>query len=165
MAGQARGAAAQAPHSPAWRVPRAPWRVGGAGPAAAGARAEAGVSGGRGGWQGACTRTVWANPGLWLDAGCADPPGVMATAVPKAAGGSYTFASQPRAVPQRKKYRETTSQQGQDVTSSGRAINIMHDPRVVRGNTYRQVRATVRLTPQAEEEEEGRKEGRKRKKE
>jgi len=43
---------------------------------------------------------------------------------------SYTFASQPRAVaPQRKKYRED---------ADGLYGNIMHDPRVIRGNTYRQ---------------------------
>lgn len=43
---------------------------------------------------------------------------------------SYTFASQPRAVaPQRRKYRED---------ADGLYGNIMHDPRVIRGNTYRQ---------------------------
>jgi len=49
--------------------------------------------------------------------------------------GSYTFASQPRAVQQRKKYKEswnTISEQDQ-LSQYG---NIMYDRRVIRGNTY-----------------------------
>jgi len=48
----------------------------------------------------------------------------------KQTNSTYTFASQPRAVaPQRRKYRED---------ADGLYGNIMHDPRVIRGNTYRQ---------------------------
>jgi len=49
--------------------------------------------------------------------------------------GPYTFASQPRAVPQRKKYRERflVQEDGPDSNS-----NLMYDRRVVRGNTYSQ---------------------------
>jgi len=54
--------------------------------------------------------------------------------------GTYTFASQPRAVPQRKKYRSAEPEpqleaQGGDVSAYG---NIMYDRRIVRGNTYAQ---------------------------
>ncbi|KAK2153127.1 hypothetical protein LSH36_306g03017 [Paralvinella palmiformis] len=48
--------------------------------------------------------------------------------------GTYTFASQPRAVPQRKKYR---NEQMRDDTP-GQYGNIMYDKRIVRGNTYAQ---------------------------
>jgi len=48
--------------------------------------------------------------------------------------GSYTFASQPRAVQQRKKYKETwISPQTDEYNQYG---NIMYDRRVIRGNTY-----------------------------
>eukprot|EP00047_Mylnosiga_fluctuans_P003282 m.228370 g.228370 ORF g.228370 m.228370 type:complete len:449 (-) comp11733_c0_seq1:110-1456(-) len=61
----------------------------------------------------------------------------MATTLPKggAGTGTYTFASQPRAVaPQRSgKYREATPQDTMPVSYG----NMMYDPRVVRGNTYR----------------------------
>ncbi|XP_066274080.1 radial spoke head protein 3 homolog B-like isoform X2 [Branchiostoma lanceolatum] len=49
-------------------------------------------------------------------------------------GGTYTFSSRPRAVQQRKKYRDAG--QGQDATSL--YGNIMYDRRIVRGNTYAQ---------------------------
>ncbi|XP_041354960.1 radial spoke head protein 3 homolog B-like isoform X2 [Gigantopelta aegis] len=52
------------------------------------------------------------------------------------AGGTYTFASQPRAVQQRKKYRDPLlQQQNQNCYQYG---NIMYDRRIVRGNTYAQ---------------------------
>ena len=47
--------------------------------------------------------------------------------------GSYTFASQPRAVQQRKKYKETWIAPTDDYSQYG---NIMYDRRVIRGNTY-----------------------------
>lgn len=47
--------------------------------------------------------------------------------------GSYTFASQPRAVQQRKKYKETWVAPADDYSQYG---NIMYDRRVIRGNTY-----------------------------
>jgi len=54
----------------------------------------------------------------------------MAATMRKQTNSTYTFASQPRAVaPQRRKYRED---------ADGLYGNIMHDPRVIRGNTYRQ---------------------------
>jgi radial spoke head protein 3 len=57
---------------------------------------------------------------------------MAATMQKPSTNSTYTFASQPRAVaPQRKKYR------GEDV-GDGLYGNIMHDPRVIRGNTYRQ---------------------------
>ncbi|XP_078619811.1 radial spoke head protein 3 homolog B-like isoform X1 [Branchiostoma floridae x Branchiostoma japonicum] len=49
-------------------------------------------------------------------------------------GGTYTFSSRPRAVQQRKKYRDAG--QGQD--SAALYGNIMYDRRIVRGNTYAQ---------------------------
>lgn len=50
--------------------------------------------------------------------------------------GTYTFASQPRAVPQRKKYRNDENVgAGQTDSVYG---NIMYDRRIVRGNTYAQ---------------------------
>ncbi|KAI8488181.1 Radial spoke head protein 3 [Branchiostoma belcheri] len=49
-------------------------------------------------------------------------------------GGTYTFSSRPRAVQQRKKYRDAG--QGQDSTAL--YGNIMYDRRIVRGNTYAQ---------------------------
>ncbi|XP_041462863.1 radial spoke head protein 3 homolog [Lytechinus variegatus] len=48
--------------------------------------------------------------------------------------GTYTFASQPRAVPQRKKYRDPLAQNPEPVPIG----NIMYDRRIVRGNTYAQ---------------------------
>jgi len=45
--------------------------------------------------------------------------------------GTYSFSSQPRAVPQRKKYRNQEPQ----IDQYG---NIMYDRRIVRGNTYAQ---------------------------
>ena len=49
--------------------------------------------------------------------------------------GSYTFASQPRAVQQRKKYKESwnTLTEQEQISQYG---NIMYDRRVIRGNTY-----------------------------
>lgn len=51
--------------------------------------------------------------------------------------GTYTFASQPRAVQQRKKYRDPVQQTETD-DGSGTYGNIMYDRRIVRGNTYAQ---------------------------
>jgi len=48
--------------------------------------------------------------------------------------GTYTFASQPRAVPQRKKYREPLN--ANENNSAPAYGNIMYDRRVVRGSTY-----------------------------
>lgn len=58
----------------------------------------------------------------------------MASVAPaKHQEGTYTFSSQPRAVPQnRKKYR---NQEQQQLDAYG---NIMYDKRIVRGNTYAQ---------------------------
>lgn len=50
--------------------------------------------------------------------------------------GTYTFASQPRAVPQRKKYRDPVGQTEDD--GQPQYGNIMYDRRIVRGNTYAQ---------------------------
>lgn len=50
--------------------------------------------------------------------------------------GTYTFASQPRAVPQRKKYRDPVG--GDDSQGPPQYGNIMYDRRIVRGNTYAQ---------------------------
>lgn len=54
----------------------------------------------------------------------------MAAVLPPKGQGTYTFASQPRAVRQRKKYR--------DDESNPIYGNIMYDRRIVRGNTYAQ---------------------------
>jgi len=51
-------------------------------------------------------------------------------------GGTYTFASQPRALTQRKKYRELPNVS--DTPSHPVYGNIMYDRRVVRGSTYAQ---------------------------
>jgi len=64
----------------------------------------------------------------------------MAAVLPAKQEGTYTFASQPRAVPQRKKYRDAAQNPrscfcGDGPTQFG---NIMYDRRVVRGNTYAQ---------------------------
>jgi len=53
---------------------------------------------------------------------------------PPQKSGTYTFASQPRAVPQRKKYRDPLAQNPEPVPIG----NIMYDRRIVRGNTYAQ---------------------------
>jgi len=58
----------------------------------------------------------------------------MATVLPQKSG-TYTFASQPRAVPQRKKYRDPLQEQQTSTVPYG---NIMYDRRIVRGNTYAQ---------------------------
>lgn len=50
--------------------------------------------------------------------------------------GTYTFASQPRAVPQRKKYRDPVG--AADSQGPPQYGNIMYDRRIVRGNTYAQ---------------------------
>lgn len=60
----------------------------------------------------------------------------MAAVLPQKPQGTYTFASQPRAVPQRKKYREAVGvEQTEGPPLYG---NIMYDRRIVRGNTYAQ---------------------------
>ncbi|XP_033635502.1 radial spoke head protein 3 homolog B-like [Asterias rubens] len=61
----------------------------------------------------------------------------MATVLPQKSG-TYTFASQPRAVPQRKKYRDPLQVQQQQQTGAVPYGNIMYDRRIVRGNTYAQ---------------------------
>lgn len=60
----------------------------------------------------------------------------MAATLPKAGTGTYTFASQPRAVaPQRSsKYREPSAAEAAQSLTYG---NMMYDSRIVRGNTYR----------------------------
>jgi hypothetical protein len=50
-------------------------------------------------------------------------------------GGSYTFASQPRAVQQRKKFKESFVNLT-DQEQLSKYGNIMYDRRVIRGNTY-----------------------------
>ncbi|XP_064618021.1 radial spoke head protein 3 homolog B-like [Liolophura sinensis] len=60
----------------------------------------------------------------------------MTTVLPQKAEGTYTFASQPRAVQQRKKYRDHGMlEPNQGPPTYG---NIMYDRRIVRGNTYAQ---------------------------
>lgn len=54
---------------------------------------------------------------------------------PRPDGGTYTFASQPRAVQQRKKYRDPLQNAAEGSSNYG---NIMYDRRIVRGNTYAQ---------------------------
>ncbi|KAM6954087.1 radial spoke head protein 3 homolog [Aplochiton taeniatus] len=49
--------------------------------------------------------------------------------------GTYTFASRPRPVQNRTKYREPEAEQNEGQSQYG---NIMYDRRVVRGNTYAQ---------------------------
>ncbi|KAH3775387.1 radial spoke head protein 3 homolog [Dreissena polymorpha] len=60
----------------------------------------------------------------------------MAAVAPPKQPGTYTFASQPRAVPQRKKYRDPLGQQ--EEINPPQYGNIMYDRRIVRGNTYAQ---------------------------
>lgn len=68
----------------------------------------------------------------------------MAAVLPPKAQGTYTFASQPRAVQQRKKYRDTDQRKQQQFQVEGNKDgtdqygNIMYDRRIVRGNTYAQ---------------------------
>lgn len=59
----------------------------------------------------------------------------MATGIRDPSESTYTFTSQPRAVvPQRRKYRDAYDPNA----SVMQPCNIMYDPRVIRGNTYRQ---------------------------
>lgn len=60
----------------------------------------------------------------------------MTAVAPPKQPGTYTFASQPRAVPQRKKYRDPLGQQ--EESQAPQYGNIMYDRRIVRGNTYAQ---------------------------
>ncbi|CAG2234050.1 radial spoke head protein 3 homolog B-like [Mytilus galloprovincialis] len=65
----------------------------------------------------------------------------MAAVLPQKPQGTYTFASQPRAVQQRKKYRDgMTAPAEQQLSAEGVPLygNIMYDRRIVRGNTYAQ---------------------------
>lgn len=62
----------------------------------------------------------------------------MAALAPPKQPGTYTFASQPRAVPQRKKYRDPLGQQDPEAHNAPQYGNIMYDRRIVRGNTYAQ---------------------------
>ncbi|CAL1546916.1 unnamed protein product [Lymnaea stagnalis] len=74
----------------------------------------------------------------------------MATVIPQKPEGTYTFSSQPRAVPQRKKYREPNPVlQPQNPDGPVQYGNIMYDRRVVRGNTYAQhtLPASAQLDP------------------
>lgn len=61
----------------------------------------------------------------------------MTAVAPAKPPGTYTFASQPRAVPQRKKYRDPLGQQ-EGESNPPQYGNIMYDRRIVRGNTYAQ---------------------------
>ncbi|KAK7107924.1 radial spoke head protein 3 homolog B-like [Littorina saxatilis] len=64
----------------------------------------------------------------------------MAAVLPQQSNaGTYTFASQPRAVKQRKKYRDPLQQtEVGEEDATGMYGNIMYDRRIVRGNTYAQ---------------------------
>ncbi|KAL3881695.1 hypothetical protein ACJMK2_028099 [Sinanodonta woodiana] len=62
----------------------------------------------------------------------------MAAVLPPKSTGTYTFASQPRAVQQRKKYRDPLAPQQQQQPQAPQYGNIMYDRRIVRGNTYAQ---------------------------
>ncbi|CAF1121733.1 unnamed protein product [Didymodactylos carnosus] len=57
----------------------------------------------------------------------------MATTIVKPPDSTYTFSSQPKAVQQRKKYREQTTYPSDELGNYG---NIMYDRRIIRGNTY-----------------------------
>ncbi|XP_048842399.1 radial spoke head protein 3 homolog [Brienomyrus brachyistius] len=60
----------------------------------------------------------------------------MTTVLPpqkEAPAETYTFASRPRAIHSRSKYRESAAEQNDGPASYG---NIMYDRRVIRGNTY-----------------------------
>ncbi|XP_067946043.1 radial spoke head protein 3 homolog [Watersipora subatra] len=57
---------------------------------------------------------------------------------PNPGEGTYTYSSQPRAAPQRKKFRNDTDQAPIDPNGPAPFGNIMWDKRVVRGNTYAQ---------------------------
>ncbi|XP_072019073.1 radial spoke head protein 3 homolog B-like [Amphiura filiformis] len=61
----------------------------------------------------------------------------MTTVLPQKSG-TYTFASQPRAVPQRKKYRDPAENEINNEDQDAVYGNIMYDRRIVRGNTYAQ---------------------------
>ena len=50
----------------------------------------------------------------------------------KTAGTSYTFTSQPRALAPRRKFRDEEA-----AALESTHFNLMNDPRVVRGNTFR----------------------------
>lgn len=86
--------------------------------------------------------------------------GEMATGIRDPSGNStYTFASQPRAVaPQRNKFRDA------DAVATGtiQPCNIMYDPRVVRGNTWRS-NTTAGTTTEDPVEIQRRREARRRK--
>eukprot|EP00038_Savillea_parva_P007865 m.173014 g.173014 ORF g.173014 m.173014 type:complete len:481 (+) comp13625_c0_seq1:112-1554(+) len=88
------------------------------------------------------TRTLRLTPRLLVGHDCrlvtrTRTTGTMATGIRDPAAATYTFASQPRAVaPQRKKFRDG------EQTTTMQSCNIMYDPRVVRGNTYRQTTVT-----------------------
>ena len=62
---------------------------------------------------------------------------VLAT---NSSAGAYTFASQPRALQQRKKYKDSLSMDQSAAAANGVILgqygNIMYDRRVIRGNTY-----------------------------
>ncbi|GCC24238.1 hypothetical protein chiPu_0002638 [Chiloscyllium punctatum] len=59
----------------------------------------------------------------------------MATVLPQQDNSNtYTFSSRPRALQERRKYRQEQQQQ----CPAGYYGNIMYDRRVVRGNTYAQ---------------------------
>ncbi|KAL4233322.1 Radial spoke head protein 3 [Mactra antiquata] len=60
----------------------------------------------------------------------------MTAVAPPKQPGTYTFASQPRAVPQRKKYRDPIGQQEEN--QPVQYGNLMFDKRIIRGNTYAQ---------------------------
>lgn len=64
----------------------------------------------------------------------------MAAVLPQKPQGTYTFASQPRAVQQRKKYRDGMTAPAEQQSAEGVPLygNIMYDRRIVRGNTYAQ---------------------------
>ncbi|XP_015713836.1 radial spoke head protein 3 homolog [Coturnix japonica] len=59
----------------------------------------------------------------------------MMPALPASSALPYTFCSPPRAVPARPKYR-APPETGEPVKDPARWANLMHDRRVVRGNTY-----------------------------
>ncbi len=65
---------------------------------------------------------------------------VLAT---NSSAGAYTFASQPRALQQRKKYKDSADQSNNLTAAAaaggvilGQYGNLMYDRRVIRGNTY-----------------------------
>ncbi|XP_064628814.1 radial spoke head protein 3 homolog [Lineus longissimus] len=83
----------------------------------------------------------------------------MTAVLPQREQSTYTFASQPRAVQQRKKYRDI--QEGpEDVDGNQSSYgNIMYDRRIVRGNTYAQHTLPVSAQPdpiEIQRQQEGR---------